>query len=256
MTVVASIMSKQTSDDLCIPTVVLRWLWSLKNQVDRLTELLERSLDNTQRLPSALATTSGAICDGGDGGPPGPNAAPGFTLGGSTAHALGGKSPAGAASAPVPADSPSSDTHPEGWFYEKLPSFGTCGGKRGSLIEVWQIWGGAGPGKVTRGKSGFSLRAHGETSIKEQEMWGSTSNYERYLQAGTYMDEKIASIKVGARGTGILSLLPLVGRPCVLALFDIFGAPTAECLCKQWNVYDIFCYTCVFIEASTSYTQR
>lgn len=108
--------------------------------------------------------------------------------GGSMLHpgvvpSFGGVS-ASAPAAPSPADSGSSSSHPEGWFHGKLPGFGACGGKRGSLTSIWQIWGGEGPGKVTGGGSGWNLRQHGETTIKEQEAWGSTSNYGRYLQAG------------------------------------------------------------------------
>lgn len=98
--------------------------------------------------------------------------------------------------APSSAERGSSSSHPQGWFYGKLPSFGTCGGRRGSLTMIWEIWGGEGPGKVTGVASGWNLRQHGDTTVKEQEMWGSTSNYGRYLQAGRYMDNKIASIKV------------------------------------------------------------
>lgn len=176
----------------------------MKHQVDRLTQLLERSLDNTERLLSASPKPAAGNYDG--GGPDGPSTGPHSTLGAGAGHGIEGNAlPAGAAAAlapPAPAVHPCSSTsHPKGWFYGKLPSFGTCGGKRGSLTQIWQVWGGAGPGKVTGGECGFSLRAHGETSIKEQEVWGSTSNYGRYLQAGRYMDSKIAAIKVGRVGT-------------------------------------------------------
>ena len=108
--------------------------------------------------------------------------------------------PTSATLAPLPVEGGSSSSHPQGWFHGKFPSFGTCGGKRGSLTMIWEIWGGEGPGKVTGGVSGWNLRQHGDTSVKEQEVWGSTSNYGRYLQAGRYMDNKIASIKVSTRG--------------------------------------------------------
>ena len=116
--------------------------------------------------------------------------------------------------APSSAERGSSSSHPQGWFYGKLPSFGTCGGRRGSLTMIWETWGGEGPGKVTGVASGWNLRQHGDTSVKEQEMWGSTSNYGRYLQAGRYMDNKIASIKVSGVdfwfGHGPLSFLACI----------------------------------------------
>lgn len=169
-------------------------------QVDHLTELLERSTADTQQLLSALVNISGANRDGGDAVRGEPNAGSRSTVGGRTGHGVGGTTPAAsrAANTSSSESSGSSTSHPTGWFCGKLPSFGTCGGKRGRLSAIWQVWGGAGPGQVTGGESGFSLRAHGETSIKEQEVWGSTSNYGRYLQAGRYMDSKIASVKVNA----------------------------------------------------------
>ena len=141
-----------------------------------------------------MANTSGTNDGGGNAMPGERRAVSSPSLGGVSAPVNS------TASAPSLASSGSSSSHPVGWFHGKLPSFGTCGGKRGSLTEIWQIWGGVGPGKVTGGASGFNLRAHGETSIKEQTVWGSTSNYGRYLQAGRYMDSKIASIKVSAAG--------------------------------------------------------
>lgn len=62
----------------------------LTNQVDHLTELLERSLDNPQRLLSASAATSGANGVVGNNVPRGPNAGSQSTLGGSTGHVMGG----------------------------------------------------------------------------------------------------------------------------------------------------------------------
>lgn len=160
-----------------------------------MTDLLERSTATTHRLLGALASASGAERDVGDAllGPA--NAGSSSMLGGHGEN----NAPANPTTTTTSnvESSGSRTSHPSGWFYGKLPNFGACGGKRGSLSEIWQVWGGEGPGKVTGGESGFNLRAHGETSIKEQEMWGSTSNYGRYLQAGRYMDGKIAAIKVG-----------------------------------------------------------
>lgn len=175
-------------------------------QVDHATELLRQSTATTHELLRALAKASGISLEDGDAVPVEHSAqtpAPRPTFGGAAGQGSGaplagnGSAPdtlVHTASADQSADT--SQSHPAGWFSGKLPSFGTCGGRRGSLSEIWEVWGGAGPEKVTGGGSGFSLRAHGETSVKEQEQWGSTSNYGRYLQAGRYMDKKIASIKV------------------------------------------------------------
>ena len=156
-------------------------------QVDHLTEKLERSLANTERLLEQLANSSGAHGEGGGAAAGSPTA--NFR----TEEPTPATNTGGATQAPVDIGSTS---HPTGWFYGQLPAFGTCGGKRGSLSQIWQVWGGVGPGKVVGGEKGFNLRAHGETTVKEQKAWGSTSNYGRYLQAGRYMDAKIAAIKV------------------------------------------------------------
>eukprot|EP00752_Nemacystus_decipiens_P009082 g8109.t1 len=170
---------------------IINELERVNGKVDRLTELLERSIANTERLERLLANTSDA--NGGSGNATSePSPVPCPSLGG----VRGEHAPAiSTASAPSHPEGGFSTSHPLGWFHGKLPGFGTCGGKRGSLSQIWEIWGGVGPAKVAGGASGFNLRAHGETTIKEQEVWGSTSNYGRYLQAGRYMDNKIASIK-------------------------------------------------------------
>eukprot|EP00752_Nemacystus_decipiens_P016034 g14336.t1 len=170
---------------------IINELERVNGKVDRLTELLERSIANTERLERLLANTSDA--NGGSGNATSePSRVPCPSLGG----VRGEHAPAiSTASAPSHPEGGFSTAHPLGWFHGKLPGFGTCGGKRGSLSQIWEIWGGVGPAKVAGGASGFNLRAHGETTIKEQEVWGSTSNYGRYLQAGRYMDNKIASIK-------------------------------------------------------------
>lgn len=45
---------------------------------------------------------------------------------------------------------------------------------------------------------GLSLRAHGHVSTLQINAWGSTSTYQRYRQAGTYLERALKSIKVRA----------------------------------------------------------
>ncbi len=196
---------------------VVSFLRSLSGQVDHLTELLQQTTEQllsnqatTHRLLSAMANTSAC---------PSTQAATNGQQGGNT-----------------PAEPPASSTwHPKGWFRGKLPGFGTCGGRGGSLTEIWEVWGGAGPGKVTGGEAGLNLRVHGETSVKEQEVWGSTSNYDRYLQAGRYMDDKIASIKVNGRECARELLVAFV-ESCHASyfIFTLRLVPT-RCVCfSMW----------------------
>lgn len=193
-------------------------LRALSAQVDHLTELLQQTtqqlLSNqatTQRLLSALANTSAE---------PSTQAA---------AVGMGSNTPAEPAA--------SGTSHPAGWFRGKLPGFGTCGGRGGSLTEIWEVWGGAGPGKVTRGEAGLNLRAHGETTVKEQEVWGSSSNYGRYLQAGTYMDDKIASIKVQRPKCSREMLVAFVESCLACYFFDT--DPRPRCVCVLLGTFAI-----------------
>ena len=92
---------------------------------------------------------------------------------------------------------------PEGWYEGRLPGLGSCGGRGGSLSNVYEVWAGVGPavalGRPPGATSGLNLRSHGDVSLKQQEKWCSSSSYSRYALAGRYMDSKVAEIKVRHR---------------------------------------------------------
>lgn len=93
--------------------------------------------------------------------------------------------------------------HLPGWFVGQLPFFGSCGGRGGKLGAIWTVWGGDGPGKAMGQAKGLNLRDHGAPSVKQQERWGSTSNYGRYSRAGVYMENRVRQLQVRVLRVGV-----------------------------------------------------
>lgn len=86
--------------------------------------------------------------------------------------------------------------HREGWFTGKLPGLGQCGTPGRELSSLWECWAGRGPAFVQGTGEGLNLRSHGRVTLRQANAWASSSTYNRYRQAGKYMESLLLLVQV------------------------------------------------------------